>query len=72
MKIGDKIICIDERADWRLNLTYGKTYIVNSFDNDDMSMVYVRDDNFILCVYRKRRFITVPELRRMKLERILQ
>jgi hypothetical protein len=60
MKVGTKIVCIDNTyiEDSRHTLTIDKTYIVEEFD---LNIIYIRDDNGCRYGYMSSRFITLRE-----------
>lgn len=65
MKVGDKIICINN--DHMKFLTLDKVYEI--YDNDH-SYYYLINDNNEKSGYNKKRFYSVKEYRKLKLEKI--
>ena len=65
MKVGNKIVCIDNsRLDLTINLTKGKIYIIDDINNN---FVKVQNNRVFYIISR---FIVLKEYRKMKLEKI--
>lgn len=73
MNIGDKVVCIDVSANSlrEIYLTFGKEYIINIVsDIVSDNVIYIFDDSGAQSCYYAHRFITLPEMRRIKLNKL--
>jgi hypothetical protein len=68
-KVGNRVVCIDninEKLHSKvLHLTNRKTYIVKKMGLYSISVINDEDEE---CVYSNKRFITLKEYRKLKLE----
>ena len=73
MKKGDRVICIDNNISTTriLDLTLGKIYTIFDFGKSmNEKIIYIIDDSGTNYGYYEKRFITLSEQRRLKLEKL--
>lgn len=63
MKIGDKVVCIDNK-DWTYPIPFNKILTIEDIDSD-----YIEFEELNL-IYRNCRFVTIKEYRKLKLQKI--
>lgn len=73
MKVGDRVICIDDgRGVYPVDLTKGKIYSIIGVEDvdDDRKVIRIVDDGDREFGYYENRFVNLKDYRKLKLNKI--